>query len=156
MSSPEKLQTYAHKIRIFNGLTPDEVDYILHCGKIIHFRDGQTVFHEGMLGSNLFVILNGKVAIYKKKRLIAMCKVGDAFGEMAVLNQRPRSATAAAKSEVKLFTLDERQINEILDKAVAVKLLLNVIHVLSERLENANHLIAQMRDEQSEFDKAAR
>jgi len=155
MSSPEKLQKYAERIRIFNGLQPSEVEYILQCGKVIHFREGQTVFHEGMLGSNLFVILEGKVAIYKKKRLIAMCKLGDVFGEMAVLNQRPRSATAAAKSEVKLFTLDERQINDILDKAVAVKLLLNVIHVLSERLENANHLIAQLRDEKSDFDKSA-
>ncbi|MBX3179209.1 MAG: cyclic nucleotide-binding domain-containing protein [Candidatus Hydrogenedentes bacterium] len=154
MAAPEKLQHYASRIRIFNGLTVEEVDYILHCGKIIHFREGQTVFHEGMLGSNLFVILSGKVAIYKKKRLIAHCKVGDAFGEMAVLNQRPRSATAAAREDVKLFTLDERQINEILDKAVAVKLLLNVIHVLSERLENANHIIAQLKDEKSEFDRS--
>jgi CRP/FNR family cyclic AMP-dependent transcriptional regulator len=156
MSSPEKLQKYAERIRIFNGLQPSEVEYILQCGKIIHFREGQTVFHEGMLGSNLFVILNGRVAIYKKKRLIAHCVVGDAFGEMAVLNRRPRSATAAAKEDVKLFTLDERQINGILDKAVAVKLLLNVIHVLSERLENANALIAQLRDQQSDFDKSAR
>lgn len=156
MSSPEKLQQYAERIRIFNGLQPSEVEYILNCGKIIHFRKGQTVFHEGMLGSNLFVILSGKVAIYKGKRVIANCVVGDAFGEMAVLNRRPRSATAAAKDEVKLFTLDERQINEILDKAVAVKLLLNVIHVLSERLENANTIIAQLKDERSDFDKSAR
>lgn len=155
MSSPEKLQKYAERIRIFNSLQPSEVEYILQCGKIIHFREGQTVFHEGMLGSNLFVILSGKVAIYKKKRLIANCTVGDAFGEMAVLNQKPRSATAAAREDVKLFTLDERQINQILDKAVAVKLLLNVIHVLSERLENANALIAELRDKYSEFDKEA-
>ena len=156
MSSPEKLQKYAEKIRIFNGLTPSEVEFILQCGKIIQFREGQTVFHEGMLGSNLFVILSGKVAIYKKKRIIAHCVVGDAFGEMTVLNRKPRSATAAAKEDVKLFTLDERQINQLLDKAVAVKLLLNVIHVLSERLENANATIAQLKDEQSEFDKTAR
>jgi CRP/FNR family transcriptional regulator, cyclic AMP receptor protein len=152
MSSQEKYARYAERIRIFNGLSPGEVEYILHCGKIIHFYEGQTIFHEGMLGSNLFVVLGGKIAIYNKNRLIAKCTVGDAFGEMAVLNHKPRSATAGALEDVKLFTLDEREINQILDKAVAVKLLLNIIHVLSERLESANSWIAELRAEKSKFD----
>jgi CRP-like cAMP-binding protein len=152
MGSQEKYAKYAERIRIFNGLTPDEVEYVLHCGKIIHFHDGQTVFHEGMLGRNLFVVLSGKIAIYNKKRVIAKCRVGDAFGEMAVLNQKPRSATAAALEDVKLFTLDESELNQILDRGVAVKLLLNIIHVLSERLEKANASIARLRDDKSAFD----
>ncbi len=105
-----------------------------------------------MLGSNLFIVLGGKIAIYSKKRVIAKCVVGDAFGEMAVLNNKPRSATAAVMEDVKLFTLDEREINQILDKAVAVKLLLNIIHVLSERLEVANSWVARLRDEKSQFE----
>ena len=152
MGSEAKYAKYADKVRIFNGLSASEVEYILHCGKIIHFYEGQTVFHEGMLGSNLFIVLGGKIAIYNKNRVIAKCTVGDAFGEMAVLNHKPRSATAGALEDVKLFTLDEREINQILDKAVAVKLLLNIIHVLSERLENANSWIAQLRDEKSSLD----
>jgi CRP/FNR family cyclic AMP-dependent transcriptional regulator len=152
MGSQEQYQMYAKKIRIFNGLQPDEVGFILKSGTIIEFREGQTVFHEGMLGSNLFVVLSGKVTIYNKKRQIAICDVGDVFGEMAVLNRKPRSATAAAKTDVKLFTLDERQINQILDKGVAAKLLLNVIHVLSERLEQANAMVAKLRDATSKFE----
>lgn len=153
MASQDKYAKYAEKIRIFNGLSAEEVEYILHCGKIIHFYEGQTVFHEGMLGSNLFIVLGGKINIYSKKRVIAKCVVGDAFGEMAVLNNKPRSATAAAQEDVKLFTLDEREINQILDKSVAVKLLLNIIHVLSERLEVANSWVAQLRDEKSQFER---
>ena len=152
MGTPEQYQMYAKKIRIFNGLQASEVEFILKSGTIVHFREGQTVFHEGMLGSNLFIILSGRVSIHKKKRVIAVCDVGDAFGEMAVLNRTPRSATAAAKTDVKLFTLDERQINQILDKSVAAKLLLNVIHVLSERLEQANATIAKLRDANSKFE----
>jgi CRP-like cAMP-binding protein len=154
MSSQSKYEKYAQKVRIFNGLSASEVEYILHCGKIIHFHEGQTVFHEGMLGSNLFIVLGGKIAIYNKNRVIAKCVVGDAFGEMAVLNHKPRNATATALDDVKLFTLEEREINQILDKAVAVKLLLNIIHVLSERLEIANSWIVQLRDEKSKFDKS--
>ena len=147
MSDTEKYKRYADKVVIFNGLMPEEVEYILHHGKILHFHEGQTVFHQGQLGTNLFVLLSGKVGLYNKAKLIAKLHVGDAFGEMAVLNHRPRSATAAALASSKLFTLDETEINEILEKHVAVRLLLNIIHVLSERLENANTLVADLKRE---------
>jgi len=110
--------------------------------KVVYFQQGQTVFHEGMLGSNLFIVLSGQVGIYMKGKLIARCKVGDAFGEMSVLNRTPRCATAGALSDASLFTLDETQLNGILRKHIAVRLLLNVIHILSERLEAANAALA--------------
>lgn len=143
MSEREKYERYAKRIRIFNGLTPDEVADILHHGRTFQFRQGQTVFHEGSLGSNLFVVLSGQIAIYIKGNEIARCQIGDAFGEMAVLNRAPRCATAAALSDVTLFTLDEGEINLLLQKHVAVRILLNIIHVLSERLEMADAWIAE-------------
>ena len=145
MRDEEKYEQYAKKVRIFNGLEGDDVAEILHQGKVIHFQQGQTIFHEGMLGSNLFIVLSGQIGIYSKGKLIARCHVGDAFGEMAVLNRKPRCATAAALSNATLFTLDEAQINSLLKKHVAVRILLNVIHVLSERLEAANMWISENR-----------
>jgi CRP-like cAMP-binding protein len=143
MDNEEKYEEYAKRIRIFKGLKPEEVSGILHQGKVVYFQQGQTVFHEGMLGSNLFIILSGQIGIYMKGKLIARCKVGDAFGEMAVLNRTPRCATAAALSDASLFTLDETQLNGILTKHIAVRLLLNVIHIVSERLEAANAALAE-------------
>ncbi len=145
MGGSDKYEQYAKRVRIFKGLQPEEVSDILHQGKTVQFQQGQTVFHEGMLGSNLFVILSGQIGIYSKGRLIARCQVGDAFGEMAVLNRKPRCATAAALSNATLFTLDEEQINKLLKKHIAVRLLLNIIHVLSERLEAADDWISEHR-----------
>ena len=146
MSGDTKYRKYAEKIGIFKGLDPEDVEYIIHAGKVLQYHGGQTIFHEGMLGSNLFVVLSGDVGIYVKNQLIAKCRVGDAFGEMAVLNHKPRSATAAALEKgAKCFTLDERRVNEILDKRVSTRLLLNVIHILSERLEEANARLSQAR-----------
>lgn len=143
--SDDKYKVYAEKIKIFNGLKPQEVKEILQHGKVIQYHEGQTIFHEGMLGSNLFVVLSGSIAIFRKNKQIAQLSTGDAFGEMSVLNQRPRSATAAALKSSNLLTLDERQINEMLQKHVAVRILLNIIHILSERLETANTHIADLR-----------
>jgi len=138
-----KYRRYADKIRIFHGLKPEEVADILHRGRVIYFHEGQTVFHEGMLGSNLFVVLSGEVLIKSRNQFITTCHVGDVFGEMAALNRRPRTATAVAQLPSKLLTLDEGQLVQYLEKALAVKVLLNIIHVLSERLELANTQIAR-------------
>jgi len=145
MDDLNKYRHYGEKIAIFHGLSPEEVEDLLHQGKIVVYRKGQTVFHEGMLGSNLFIVLSGKIGIYNKNEIIATCHVGDAFGEMAVLNKRPRSATASALTEARLYTLDEKQINQLLEKHVAVRLLMNIIHVLSKRLETANEANIQLR-----------
>ena len=143
MSNLRKYEVYAEKIKLFNGLTPEEVSDVLHHGSKLEFRAGDSIFHKGQLGSNLFIVLNGTVNITIDRQVIGKCRPGDAFGEMSVLNHRPHCASADAATNVKLFTLDERQINEVLEKRVAVRLLLNIIHVLSSHLENANLLNSQ-------------
>lgn len=143
MSESGKYQQYAERIGIFRGLTPEEVALVIKHGKVLYFRQNQTIFHEGMLGSNLFIVLGGEVGIYNKAELIAKCQAGDAFGEMAVLNSKPRTATATALSECKCLTLEEREINQILARGVAVKMLLNIIALLSQRLEKSNAWISE-------------
>lgn len=145
MTDQATYKRYAEKVRIFHGLTPEEVEEILRSGETLTYMKGQTIFHEGQMGSNLFVVLHGEIGIYRRDTLIAKCRVGDAFGEMAVLNQKPRNATAAALTDTNLFTLNESDINRILEKRVAVRVLMNIIHVLSERLERANTWIAGRR-----------
>jgi CRP-like cAMP-binding protein len=143
--SDEKNKRYAERIRLFHALKPEEVGRILQEGRMINFQKGQTIFHEGQLGSNLFIVFRGEVGIYSKNRLIAKCKVGDAFGEMAVINQSPRSAAATALTEAKLFTLDEAGTKKVLELGFAVRVLMNIIQVMSERLEAANVSIADLR-----------
>jgi CRP-like cAMP-binding protein len=140
MSDLRKYEAYAQKIKLFNGLTAEEVSSILHHGRKIDYRAGDSIFHKGQLGSNIFIVLNGKVNITIDRQLIAKCRAGDAFGEMSVLNHRPHCASADAATDVQLFTLDEEIINSMLEKHIAVRLLLNIIHLLSNHLENAKHL----------------
>ncbi len=143
MSDLRKYEVYADKIKLFSGLTPEEVSHILHLGSKLEFRAGDSIFHKGQLGSNLFIVLHGTVNITLDRLVIGKCRPGDAFGEMSVLNHRPHSASADAATDVKLFTLNERQINEVLEKHVAVRVLLNVIHTLSSHLENANYIVSK-------------
>jgi len=143
MKDYSKYERYAKRIPLFKGLSPEEISDILHRGQVLVMPQGKTIFYKGQAGNNLFVVLGGTVDIYNDEKRIAKCRVGDAFGEMSVLDHRPRSASAMAATEVKLFTLDESQINDILHQHVAVRFLLNVIHLLSDHLTNTNILLAQ-------------
>ena len=151
MSDFRKYERYAKQIGLFKGLETEEVRDILHQGQSMKFQKGMTIFHEGQPGSSLFSVLSGNVGIYNGEMLIAICKAGDAFGEMSVLGHRPHSATAMAKTDVKLFTLDERELNDILHKGVAVRLLLNVIHTLSGHLADSNTTMAMQYRENKEL-----
>jgi CRP/FNR family transcriptional regulator, cyclic AMP receptor protein len=144
-----KYEKYIKKVKLFEGLDTSDVSDILHCGKVIAFGEGKTVFHEGMLGSNLFIVLHGQIALHKKNQFFAKCRVGDVFGEMDVLNHQPRAVTASALTDVRLFTLSEAELNDKLHKTVVVKLMLNIIHILSERLEESNSWVTKLRAEKS-------
>lgn len=144
VSDLAKYKRYAKRIPIFKGLTPEEISSILREGRSLSFQQGKTIFHKGQLGRSLFVVFGGTVEIFDGDHKIATCRIGDAFGEMSVLDHRPHSATAVAATDVRLLTLDEDQINGILEQRVAVRFLLNVIHILSGYLVNTNSQISKL------------
>lgn len=145
MPNLETCKTYSERIAIFSGLTPEEVRDILKMGEVLEFQSGKTVFHEGTQGTKLFIVLKGEVSIYRRATEIAVLKRGDAFGEIAVLNKIPRTATASAKTMVRLFTLTESQVGDILKSPSGIRVLLNVINILSIRLTEANAKLADAK-----------
>lgn len=138
MSNIQFFEHYSQKIKLFHGLSADEIAHIMRQGTMMEFRSGENIFHKGQLGNSLFIVLHGKVNITINGRRIGLCKIGDAFGEMSVLNHRPHTASADAATNVQVFILHEQQLNRILQQHVAARFLMNVIHVLSSHLENAN------------------
>ena len=65
---------------------------------LTHFDSGQVLFHEGDEGDDMYIIQSGRVAIKKKVKdadtTLAVLEKGDFFGEMAILERMPRSASA--------------------------------------------------------------
>ena len=131
------------RIKLFEGLTDNEVTEIMRHGNSLDFRAGDAIFHKGQLGNTIFIVLGGTVNIVLDNHIISKCRMGDAFGEMSALNHRPHCANADAATAVKLFTLNEDQIVHLLEKRVGIRLLLNIIHMLSGYLENSNHINAK-------------
>lgn len=73
------------------------------------FEAGSTICREGDAGTTLFAIVEGQVDILRGDVLIESFGPGDFFGEMSLIDQSPRSATARAKTQCRIAIIDERR-----------------------------------------------
>ncbi len=71
------------------------------------YAPGETVFEEGQRGDNMYVLVEGEVEISVKGKTIDVLSAGDIFGEMALVDDAPRSATAKTKTECKIVPVDQ-------------------------------------------------
>jgi len=141
MMDPSKVDKLIEKVELFHGLTRDEVVKIFSRGMTMRVAKGETIFHKDTVGSQMYVVLGGTVGVFNNDTLIAKLRTGDMFGEMALVNQEPRSATVAAVEDAKLFVLSEHTFQKLLSKRVAIRILMNIISTLSARLKDTNQRI---------------
>ena len=111
------------------------------------YRKSEVVFKENSQGDEMHIILSGKVKIVKEKArgqdiLLATLESGDFFGEMALLDRSPRSATAIAdEDDTKLLSMDTSDFLHCLRHQPEFGLA--VIKRLCQRLRNADKLVAR-------------
>jgi hypothetical protein len=135
----------ARRMELFRGIGPEHVARIFSQGHTLEFTPGQIIFEKGAPGDKMFAILIGEVAIFDEERQLAVLGRGDMFGEMALLSQEPRSASAQALVNTSLLSLDRDSIQRSLPAEVSIALLTNVIVTLGERIRLANQLIHELR-----------
>jgi hypothetical protein len=109
------------------------------------FEPGDIVIEEGTRGTSAFVILSGTAEVIKRwgdrEIVIAILSEGQVFGEMGLIEDRPRSATVRALSELKLRIIDRDHFNELLRTKPSV--LIPILKSLFERLRQASDLLAE-------------
>ena len=99
------------------------------------FAKGDTIFRTGDHGDSLYVVIRGKVVVSRDERPIAHLGPGDAFGEMAVLDAGPRSATVLAEEETEVLRIGSEEFYEVLQEQT--ELADGVIRVVTQRLRGA-------------------
>ena len=125
----------------FNTLPPDVRQQLLGAARTEQFFEGASVFREGDSGNGFYVIIEGEVAISAminatERRVFSKLTAGDFFGEMAVLDDHPRSASATAESATTLAFVP-RETMEALFRA-SPELALRFAQVIAARLRNFN------------------
>jgi CRP-like cAMP-binding protein len=140
---PEVYALLAKKVDLFHGIGADDISKIFARGLTIRASKGETIFFKGTIGSQMYVVLAGKIAIYDESRCLATLTTGDMFGEMALVDKAPRSGTAVAMEDSHLFVLSEVTFHKLLNKTVAIKILLNIVRTLSFRLRETNKKVSR-------------
>jgi CRP-like cAMP-binding protein len=140
---------FLQKVPLFENLSVLEMEKIQ---KVVrreaHARD-TIMFFEGDPGSSCYVITRGEVRISKfipniGEEALAILKPGDYFGEMALIDNFPRSAHAIANTDIEVLVLDKMALDKILimEKDLGYKLLWAFTRTLSKRLRETNEKMA--------------
>jgi CRP-like cAMP-binding protein len=107
------------------------------------YESGSVLFREGEPGSEMYVIQSGEVEISRrigdKRQTLAILPPGEFFGEMAIINDRPRSATATVKARARLLVIDPETFEAMLRGKTEIAV--RMIRALAGRLERANQQI---------------
>ena len=120
-------------------MADDDIDFGLLTGNGIATRSakaGEIIFKEGDQADQLFAIKSGEIAIQLGNRTLAELSANSIFGEMALIDDAPRSATAVAKTDVELVAISEKQFLFLVSQTPFFAL--KVMRVLARRLRATN------------------
>ena len=137
------------KINLFETLLEPELMKIAKICRPEAAAKDAVVFKEGDAGDRCFIIVKGEVRISKfiphiGEEALAVLKPGDYFGEMALIDNFPRSAHAIVNSDAELLSINKTELDKILimDRELGYKLLWAFTKTLSKRLRETNEKMA--------------
>ena len=101
------------RIPLFNKVPKRHLRTILKRMSEYSYEDGVTILKDGRPGEVLFVLLEGEARVVRGGRTVARLRAGDFFGEIAVLDRRPRTASVIAASLVRCLTLHRDDLRDV-------------------------------------------
>jgi CRP/FNR family transcriptional regulator, cyclic AMP receptor protein len=133
------------RINLFSGLQPSYLRHIANLGLEENYDPGALIFAEGAQGDKVYLILSGAVRISRQvpgmgEEALAVLRAGTYFGEMALIDDFPRSADARAHEACRLFVIRKEDLEDLLfvDRDLAYDLLWSFVRTLSSRLRETN------------------
>lgn len=122
-------------VSIFSEIPGEVLSQIAQIAEEVGVDKGARIFEEGEPGDSLYLIVNGRVKVHKGPREVAVLGEGECFGEMAILDNEPRSASITALEDALLLRIWSDNFYEML--ADRVEIARGIFKVLTKRLRSA-------------------
>ena len=132
---------------LFAGLADSELEALTHDLLRRRFREGEAIFQQGDPGQMLYLVEAGQVRIYVQdeegqETSVTLCGPGDMFGELAVIDEMPRSASALAMADTVVHILSRDRLREHMRNSP--QLALNFLKALSVRVRYSTHQVESL------------
>jgi CRP/FNR family transcriptional regulator, cyclic AMP receptor protein len=142
------------KVPAFANLAPRELKEV---AAIVHkreYRSGEPVFYQGDPGLGMYIVKDGEVSIVIQgkdgnERELALFGDGDFFGELALLDESPRSANAVCKTECTLIGFFRPDLFELIEKntTLGIKIVLKLAEIVTQRLRHTDKELSKVKSQ---------
>jgi CRP-like cAMP-binding protein len=119
-------------VPLFAGLSKKQLSKISGLMTHVDLEAGTVLVHEGEIGREFVIVLDGEVEVSRNGKAIAVRRAGDYIGEIALLDNRPRTATVTAKTKVAVEVLSRAEFSSLL--ADAPELSSQIMATIARRL----------------------
>ena len=120
------------KVPLFADCSKSELRALARTADEIDIREGTVLTREGRPGREFFVLIEGTARVTKSGRKVADLEGGDWFGEIALITNRPRTATVTATSPVDVLVITDRRFRDVVETMPSIAL--KVLSTIGDRL----------------------
>lgn len=138
LTSVERL-LFVRGVPIFQELRDDFLVRLASVMDELSFPAEHTIFTQGQEGRSLYIVISGRVRVHIGDRDLASLEQGTCFGEMALFDSEPRSASVTTLEKCDCLMLTQQQLYDAIDETPGVAL--NIIRLLSRRIRELNQKI---------------
>lgn len=136
---------FLKNVTLFGDLGDEDLQRVCSRTQEIRLEPGQCLFNEGDMGDRAYVIRDGEIEVLKisggREVLLAVRRGGDVIGEMSLLEEAPRMASARARGPVTLVTIERKAFEELLATSTSASRAL--LHTVIERLRSTEARLRQ-------------
>lgn len=151
----EAVRSRLKGLALFEGLTDDELIAVARLGQRVSYVAGEDIFTEGSEGTELYILLQGRIDLAvdlpgeDPPEVISHLQDSDVFGELALLDGYPRSATARAANEVTALSIRRDDLFAVMDNnpRLGYIVMRNLAHLISRRLREMDHMYSELMAE---------
>jgi CRP-like cAMP-binding protein len=125
-------------IWLFSSCTGSELRKIRGSLDEVEVPAGKVLVEQGRIGMEFFLIVDGTAAVTRSGKKVATLGPGAHFGELALLDRRPRSASVTSETDMDVLVLSQRQFNTLLEAVPTIAR--KMLAALADRLREADAL----------------
>src|SRR5215210_3586168 len=133
------------QVPLLADLSEEDLEQLYKMAETVSIPAGQLVLREGDSGDSLYVVLDGELEVTKRQGdqdvLLALYKSGQFFGEMALLEQAPRSASVRTLQESRLIVISQAAFQTLLSCSPSAPL--KILHTVTSRLRSTETMLIQ-------------